>query len=173
LLYLLKENGLRTVEDGGTVKVTATDNADVLNMMDQGNIDAAIVPEPWGSILEANGAEIVLNYNQLFLDGNYPSAVVVVRNDFMKEHPEAVEEFLKVHEETTHYINHNKEEAAKIINAEINEATGKSLDVSILNNAFTKITFTTEVSEGALHTFADISKEQGFIKELPSKELVK
>ena len=51
LLKLLSDNGLKTVEEGGTVTVTAVENADVQNMMDQGNIDAALVPEPWGSTL--------------------------------------------------------------------------------------------------------------------------
>ena len=51
-------------------------------MMDQGNVDAALVPEPWGSTLVKNGAEIVLDYNEVYMEGNYPVAVVVVRNEF-------------------------------------------------------------------------------------------
>ena len=86
LLKLLSDNGLKTVEEGGTVTVTAVENADIQNMMDQGNIDAALVPEPWGSTLVKNGAEIVLDYNGVYMEGNYPVAVVVVRNEFLKEH---------------------------------------------------------------------------------------
>ena len=85
LLKLLSDNGLKTVEEGGTVTVTAVENADIQNMMDQGNIDAALVPEPWGSTLVKNGAEIVLDYNGVYMEGNYPVAVVVVRNEFLKE----------------------------------------------------------------------------------------
>ena len=88
LLKLLSDNGLKTVEEGGTVTVTAVENADIQNMMDQGNIDAALVPEPWGSILVKNGAEIVLDYNEVYMEGNYPVAVVVVRNEFLKEYPD-------------------------------------------------------------------------------------
>ena len=95
LLKLLSDNGLKTVEEGGTVTVTAVENADIQNMMDQGNIDAALVPEPWGSTLVKNGAEIVLDYNGVYMEGNYPVAVVVVRNEFLKEHPDLVKEFLK------------------------------------------------------------------------------
>ena len=39
LLKLLSDNGLKTVEEGGTVTVTAVENADIQNMMDQGNVD--------------------------------------------------------------------------------------------------------------------------------------
>lgn len=35
LLKLLSDNGLKTVEEGGTVTVTAVENADIQNMMDR------------------------------------------------------------------------------------------------------------------------------------------
>ena len=107
LLKLLSDNGLAPVDEGGTVNVTAVENADVLNMMDQGNIDAALVPEPWGTTLVNSGAEIVLDYDEVYKDGDYPVAVVVVRNEFMEEHPDLVNEFLAKHEEVTAYMQEN------------------------------------------------------------------
>ncbi len=41
LLKLLEENGLQPVTEGGTVTVSAVANADVANMMERGDIDAA------------------------------------------------------------------------------------------------------------------------------------
>lgn len=165
LLKLLADNGLSTVEEGGTVNVTAVENADVQNMMDQGNIDAALVPEPWGSTLVENGAEIVLDYDEVYAGGDYPVAVVVVRKDFLEENPEMVSAFLEKHQEATDYIASNTEEAASIVNEEINEATGKSLSESVLASAFEKILVSTEVNGGAVSDFAEISLEQGFIAE--------
>ncbi len=170
LLKLLEDNGLSTTEEGGTVNVVAVDNADVQNMMDQGNIDAALVPEPWGSTLEGSGAEIVLDYDEVYRGGDYPVAVVVVRNDFLKDNPELVKKFLKAHEETTAYISENSSEAAKVVNEEINDATGKSLDSEILESAFTKIQVSTEVSREAMEDFEKISLEQEFIQK-ESKDL--
>lgn len=172
LLKLLSDNGLKTVEESGTVTVTAVENADIQNMMDQGNIDAALVPEPWGSILVKNGAEIVLDYNEVYMEGNYPVAVVVVRNEFLKEHPDLVKEFLKQHEVATDKINQNADEAAKIINDEINEATGKSLSEDILQTAFQKLTISTDVNKDAVDDFAAISIEQKFIDQKPSDDLI-
>ncbi len=171
LLKLLDDNGLSPVEEGGTVTITAVENADVQNLMDQGNIDAAVVPEPWGSTLVKNGAEVVLDYNELYMEGDYPVAVVVVRNAFMEEHPKIVEKFLKEHEAATAQINENVLEAAKIINGEINAATGKALDVDILTSAFMKMQVSTEINEEALKDFAQIAKEQNFIQELPGGNL--
>lgn len=165
LLKLLSDNDLAPMDMGGTVIVTAVENADVMNMMDQGNIDAALVPEPWGTTLVENGAEIVLDYDEVYRDGDYPVTVVVVRNDFMEEHPDIVESFLAVHEETTDMLIEDAVDAAVVVNDEINAATGKSLDLNILTGAFEKIVFSTGVSEEAMREFANISLEQRFIQE--------
>ncbi len=165
LLKLLSDNGLAPTDQGGTVTVAAVENADVLNMMDQGNIDAALVPEPWGATLLDGGAEIVLDYDEVYMDGDYPVTVVVVRNEFLEEHPDIVDTFFEKHTETTALLLENTEEAAGVVNEEINEATGKSLEPSILTDAFGRIIFSDEVSEEAMQDFADISLEQGFILE--------
>ncbi len=165
LLKLLEDNGLSPADKGGTVNVTAVENADVMNMMDQGNIDAALVPEPWGTTLEKNGAQIVLDYDEVYKGGDYPVAVVVVRSEFMEENPEAVEVFLAEHEKVTDYITANVPDASAVVNKEINDATGKSLDEAVLSGAFGKIVFTTGVNEDAIREFADISLEQEFIME--------
>lgn len=172
LLKLLEDNGLSPVEEGGTVKVTAVENADVLNLMEQGNIDAAVVPEPWGSTLVKSGAEIVLDYDQLYMEGNYPVAVVVVRNEFLEEHPDLVKTFLEQHQAASDAINGDAQTAAQVINDEINAATGKSLDADILTSAFTKLTISTDLNNKALADFAQISLEQKFIGELPGDQLV-
>ena len=165
LLKLLSDNGLAPVDQGGTVTVAAVENADVLNMMDQGNIDAALVPEPWGATLLNGGAEIVLDYDEVYMDGDYPVTVVVVRNEFLEEHPDIVDTFYEKHTETTSLLLENTDEAATVVNEELNEATGKSLEPSILTDAFGRIIFSDEVSEEAMQDFADISLEQGFILE--------
>ena len=46
-------------------------------------------------------------YDEVYKDGDYPVAVVVVRNEFMEEHPDLVNEFLARHEEVTAYMQEN------------------------------------------------------------------
>ena len=48
LLNILSDQGLKTVDAGGDVTVNASSNADILNLIDNGSVDAALVPEPWG-----------------------------------------------------------------------------------------------------------------------------
>lgn len=171
LLHILEENGLKTTDKGGTVTVNASSNADILNLIDNGSVDAALVPEPWGTTIEKNGnAEVLLNEKEVFMNGDYPVAVVVASNDFMKEHPDLVKEFLEAHEETSLYINQNTGEAANIINAEIKEATGKSLETDILKSAFSRMTINTKMNKKTILEFARISNEEGFINKIPEEK---
>lgn len=172
LLNLLSENGLKPLSDGGTVEVAAVANADVGNMMDQGNIDAAFVPEPWGATLLEKGAEMVLSENQVYLDGNYSVAVVVVREEFKKEHPDIVQTFLEQHENATVYINENPEEAREKVNEEIYQATQKKLEDSILEDAFLRIKVDSGINRESIEGFADIGLEQGFIGGLPGDDII-
>ena len=166
----MEENGLKTTDEGGDVTVNASANADILNLMDNGSVDAAIVPEPWGTTIEKNGnAEILLDYKELFLEGNYPTAVVVVHQDFLDKHPDLVKEFIEAHEETTDYINSNQDEAMGIVNAEIKEATGKALSDDIIKGAFERMTISTKLNKEAIMKFGNISKDEGFIDAVPEE----
>ena len=66
LLNLLAEHGLAPTSDGGTVTVAAVANADVSNTMTNEDIDAALVPEPWGSTLLSQNAELLMDYDTIY-----------------------------------------------------------------------------------------------------------
>ena len=77
------------------VTISAVANADVANVMARGDVDAALVPEPWGATLLQQGAKMVLDYDEIYLKGQYDVAVVVVRKEFMENNPDMVEKFLR------------------------------------------------------------------------------
>ncbi len=166
LLSLLTEHGL-SVSD---VTIAASSNADIVNLIDSGRVDAAVVPEPWGTTIEKNGnAEVILDYDELFLNGDYPSALVIASRDFMEKHPDLVLDFLEMHEEATLFINEHPEDMLEIVNTEIKDATGKSLDSDIIQNAFSRIKADSTLNTDAVMNFADISKEEGFIQNVPEE----
>lgn len=171
LLQLLAENNMSPVTSGGDVTISAVANADVANTIERGDVDAAIVPEPWGATLLEQGAELLLDYDEIYLKGQYDVAVVVVRREFKKEHPELVEKFLEAHKEATQSICNDQEDALDIINGELESATGKSLSDSIMKEAFTRMEVSTEYNKESIAAFAQISKEQGFIGKIPESGL--
>ncbi|MCD7820485.1 MAG: aliphatic sulfonate ABC transporter substrate-binding protein [Lachnospiraceae bacterium] len=173
LLNLLSENSLSPVSEGGTVEVVAVDNSNLQNMFDQGNLDAALVPEPWGTILTASdNIELLLDYQDIYLSGNYPVAVVVVRKDFMEEHPDAVETFLQVHIDTTEAINMDLDGSADAMIEEIELITGTEYEKDVILSSFARTTVTTELNEDALWEFAQTCYEEEFIDEMPDESLI-
>ena len=86
---LMKDNNLKDTVRGGDVKVVQASNPDVKMLLAEKNIDAAFVPEPWGSKLKKEiGAKTVLDYNETWRGGDYSSAVIIARTEFVKENPE-------------------------------------------------------------------------------------
>ena len=169
---MLKDNNLKPVTEGGNVTVNAVANADVANIMQRGDIDAALVPEPWGATLLEQGAEMVLDYQQIYLEGQYDVAVVVVRKEFMESNPELVAKFLEEHNRITSQINEDPENAQTKVNEELNNATGKALSEKIMKEAFGRIIFQTDYNPDAIEAFAQLSKEHGFIREIPEQDFL-
>lgn len=167
LLNLLTEYGLSASD----VTITASSNADIVNLIDSGRVDAAVVPEPWGTTMEKNGtAKVISDYNELFLKGDYPSALVIASNDFLKDHPDLAAGFLEAHEEATLFIQEHPEDMQEIVNTEIKAATGKSPDPDVIQSAFSRIKADSTLNTEAIMTFADISKQEGFIRSIPEEE---
>lgn len=171
LLQLLKDNDLKPTTDGGDVTISAVQNADVSNTIERGDIDAALVPEPWGATLLSQGAEMLLDYDQIYMEGKYDVALVVVRKEFKEQHPDIVEKFLKAHQQATEQINKDLDNALKVINQELHDATGKSLSEDIIKEAFSRIEVSSDYNKDSVSGFANISKEQGFVAKLPDGEL--
>lgn len=166
LRILLSENGLKDKTKGGTVEIIQAENPDIKTLMDKGSIDAALVPEPWGSrLVKEVGAKVVLDYNGIWKNGKYPTAVVVARKDFIKNHPDIVEKFLRVSVQKTQYIIKNTDKSEDLINKELKEVTGENLEKDILDSSFKRIKVTNNPEKSAIIDMADWSVKEGFIKK--------
>ena len=167
-LDLLEQNGLASVDAGGNVTVTATANAYILQLMQNGEIDAACVPEPWAeTLINECEAKIICDEKEVWGSGSYPVAVVVARKEFVEKNPEIVEKFLKVHEGMTSYAGDRPDDAMTAINEEIDAVTGKSIDEDILTASLEHITFSTDIHADTVEAFADICVREGFISQKP------
>jgi len=168
LRNILSENGLKDKTKGGTVEVRQAANADILNLLQKGEIDAALVPEPWGSrLIKEAKANIILDYKDLFRQGKYATAVVVVRTEFLKDHPQVVENFIKNHVQVTDYINKNPDKAKIIVNKQITELTKKGISKDVLDDAFKRLTITNNPEKDSILDFVKFSVNEGFLKLKP------
>lgn len=173
LLKVLSDVGLNPAVNGGNVNVIAVNNADMVSAMDQKRIDVALVPEPWGSILQnVCDAQLVMDYSDIWMNGDYATTVIMSSQDFLKGHEDLVKIFLNVHKDATEYIMQNEDEAKEIVNRQIELLTGQKLDINIMNQAYSRIELVTEVPVKSIFEYAQINFEQDFIKELPGDDLI-
>jgi NitT/TauT family transport system substrate-binding protein len=164
LRYFVKENGLKTADDGGTVTIIPTQNADILTLFKQGQLDGAWVPEPWGTrlIQEANG-EVFIDERTQWPEGKFVTTHVIVATKFLNEHPDLVKAFLGAHVDAEQFVLKNPEEAKSIANKEIERITTAALPQQVLDAAFKNVDFTYDPLPQTLLVSADYAFELGFL----------
>lgn len=168
LRNLMQQNGLKDTTKGGTVEVRQAENPDIKTLLDKGEIDAALVPEPWGSrLVKEVKANVLLDYKDVWKEGKYTTAVIIARTQFIKDHPDIVEKFLRTHVELTDYINKEPEKAKESVNTQIKELTKSALAKDVLDDAFKRLVITNNPEKESVQGFIKLLVETGFLKEEP------
>ena len=161
--YLL-DNGFDTKENGGTVEILPAKTSDIVTLMLKKEIDGAWVPEPWGAKLvkEAN-ARIFVDERALWPDGEFVTAHVIVRTQYLESNPETVKKFLRAHIEQTEWINNNPEQAVKAFNDELKKITGKTIPEDELVEGLSRMKLTYDPIQDSLYQSAEDAVEIGFL----------
>ena len=149
---------------GGDVHITPTENAQTLTLFQQGGLDGAWLPEPWVSRLLAdggNGAHVLVDEADLWEDGAFPTTVLLVRAEFLAEHPETVRALLEGHEASIAWIADHGDDAAGVINAGIEADTGKPLDDAVIERALEHVTFDVDPHAETFETLVANGLEAG------------
>jgi NitT/TauT family transport system substrate-binding protein len=161
----LDRAGLRDTAHGGAVEVLQSDSPDLPMLFAQRQIDAAIVPEPWGARLEERGsAHIALMEPQMLNGVTMPSTVLVATTQLLEQRPEWARASLAVHRDLVEEINAAPEAMAARVNKAIARRTGKPLKPAVLRGAWSRITITTEVSDQRLQEFATMMRAVGYLR---------
>lgn len=168
LRKVLSDGGLKAVTKGGNVNVLQVENPDILIGFSNKELDAALVPEPWGSrLVKKAGGKILLDFKEVWRDGNYTSAVVIVSKKFLEEHPDLVEKWLKAHVEITENIVKDPEKYKTLINEQLKVLTKKDLSKDILDSSFARLTPTYDPVADSIKEFVGLSVDNGYLKETP------
>lgn len=164
LRKMLQEDGLAVEGNGGKVKRIAQKPSTTIGLFEQKQIDAAVVSEPWASIMESSGAvKVVVDANDVPWDGNLPATVLVARKDFVDANPEMVEKIITANRQAIDFINNNNDEAVNIMVEMIKEITGEETAKDIMHKSMGRIKFTSDLDRVTLQEFADLTVELGFI----------
>lgn len=164
----LAAHGLQVAEKGGNVQVIPTDNPQILDLFRQGQIDGAWVPEPWASrLIVDGGGELFLDERDLWPNGDFVTAHVIVSTKFLDEHPELVKAWLRAHVAVTQWEQENPEEAKRLVNQEIAKLTGKALAPAVIDGAWARLRITYDPISSSLIQSAASAYAAGFLKQKP------
>lgn len=160
----LQAHGLKTADKGGDVEVIPIANPDQLALFLKKQLDAAWAPEPWASRLvhEANG-RIFLDERSLWPQGQFVTANLIVRTEFLRQHPELVKNWLRAHVELTDWIDGHPAEAKQLLNRQIQRETGKALPAPVLDDAYARIEPTYDPLRASLLSAAKSAFQAGFL----------
>lgn len=154
--YVVNDLKSQLKERGGDTEVISLDNPSIEILFQKDQIDAAWVPEPWGSRLIINGlANLISEEKDLWESKKFNLTNIIVRREFLEKNPEAVKKFLEAHVAITEEVRKDPLQFADIINGELTRLTGKNLPRPILESAFKYTEFTTDPAKESFEKFYD------------------
>ena len=155
-----------SVDGGGDVTIAPTANSDILTLFAAGDIDGAWVPEPFASLLVLNeGGQVLVNEKDLWPDGQFVTTHLVVRTEFLEQHPDTVDALLRANVEAVEFATDDPAGAKAAVNAGLAEAGGKELPAPVLDRAWSELTVTYDPIASALAQSAENGVAAGTTEE--------
>ncbi len=157
----LKQNNLLD-----KVKIIAIPPQDTGTAFFTMSIDAACLPEPWGTILtEKNICKLLVDEKSLLNDGRYPVTVLVINNEFADKNPEIVKKLLVAHNNVIKFIAENPQESITVTTKAISEISKKEINQNIIAKAFKRCTFKSDLDLNILKEFKTIGIIAGYYRK--------
>ena len=152
----LKENNLEIGDGPDKVTVQNIDNPRTLDLFKQGQVAGGWLPEPWSSRLVDAGAKVLVDEKTLWPNGQFPTTVLIVRKQFLAEHPQTVEALLRAEQKAIDFATAQPDQAKTVTNDAIKQLTNSSLAPAVLDRAFTELSFGTDPLAS---TFPQLAKD--------------
>ena len=152
----LKANNLQNGSGPDAVTVQNIDNPRTLDLFKSGQVAGGWLPEPWSSRLVDAGAKVLVDEKTLWPNGEFPTTVLIVRKQFLAEHPQTVEALLRAEQKAIDFATTQPDEAKTVTNDAIKQLTNSSLAPAVLDRAFTELSFGTDPLAS---TFPQLAKD--------------
>ncbi|MFJ8195270.1 aliphatic sulfonate ABC transporter substrate-binding protein [Streptomyces sp. NPDC096094] len=149
----------------GDVTVVRSDNKVTPDAFEAGSVDGAWVPEPTASRLVAQGGKVLLDESTLWPDEKFVITNIIVRQEFLEQHPKVVEAVLKASVDTNEWIEANPDEAKAAANKQLEKDTGKALPADVLDPAWESIRLTDDPLAATLDAQTDHAVKAGLLEQ--------
>ena len=162
--WLAEEGYETTPEGGGDVTIVPQENATTLTAFQAGELDGAWVPEPWATrLIEEGGAHVLVDEADLWPDGEYVTTHVIVRTEFVEDHPDVVKGLLEGHVAAVASLADDAEAGAAAVSTQIEEATTQPVEIDLITTTFENLTFTEDPIASSLLVSAEHAEELGLL----------
>jgi sulfonate transport system substrate-binding protein len=167
----LKKKGLKTdTAGGGDVSIVPQENAQTLDLFRQGEIDGAWVPEPWATrLVQEGGGKVLVDERKLWPEGRYVTTHLIVRTEFLDDHPDAVKKLLEGHVAANDLINNDTARAEQLVAQGIDKTTGKPIAPELVTASFQNLVFTNDPVASSLRKSAKDAEAVGLLKPVSLK----
>jgi len=143
-------------------------NSQQSGMMARGFIDAAWVPEPWGSrLINETGAVLIGEEKDLWPDQIFSLTVIITTPRFLADHPDAIEKFLAVHHQWTLRLAANSDQYADQLNSALVALGGKRLPTAVMRDSLRRTVFTDDPLPKTFGVMEQWSHQLKFINSAP------
>ena len=157
----LKAGGLKIKLTGGDAYVLPTPNPDQLNLFRTRQLDGVWTVEPWVSRLEleAEGERLIVQ-DDTFI------TLIAAGVTALQAKPELLKKLIAAHEELTAKVIAEPEFAKAAVNAGLLKATSRALPVKLLDHAWPRLKFTTEIRREDFEIAMRDAESAGLLPEL-------
>jgi NitT/TauT family transport system substrate-binding protein len=165
----LHDHGLETREEGGDVAVAVVDNPDLLGLFRSGGVDGAWEPEPYPSLLVAEGlATPFVDEADLWPGGRWVTTQLLVNTTYLEAHPDVVRRLVRANVEAIQTMQQDPDQAKRVAQAQLALAGAPSLDQAVVDQAWSKLTFTWDPAASSMVEMARNAYDVGCLDEEPS-----
>lgn len=167
----LKQQGFETdTNGGGDVSIVPQDNAVTLSAFQAGDIDGAWVPQPWAErLISEGGGKVLVDERDLWPNRQYVTTQLIVRTDYLDEHPDVVQKLLEGQVAANDFIATNRSVAENLVASGIERATGKPIAPELVTATFDTVTFTNDPIASSLKKSAKAAKSIGLLEPVSLK----
>jgi NitT/TauT family transport system substrate-binding protein len=161
----LNDEGYATdTAGGGDVSIVPQENAQTLDTFKAGQIDGAWVPEPWATrLVEEGGGKVLVDERDLWPDGEYVTTHLIVRKEFLDEHPDVVKQVIEGLAASIDVINDDPETARGFVTTGVERVTGRPIAPELVDASFESITFTLDPIASSLAESASDAEKLGLL----------
>ena len=164
----LKEQGLSADEaGGGDVSIQPQANGDALTAFLAGSLDGAWVPEPFATrFIQEGNAQVLVDERDLWPGGRYVTTHLIVRTEFLEEHPDVVRAVLEGLLGSLQLIGSDPVRAKTLTNEGIEAIAGKPLGQEVLDAAWENLEFTHDPIASSLQKSKDDAVAVALLEEV-------